>query len=89
MKSSSSAGVADTGLRELLLFAVLLFCFGVLLVLYLSCLVLDNVLHLCTTSIVMGHCLTYSCGWGVLFVCKDPMENKVKARLVAEYSCSF
>lgn len=86
---SSSAGVATTGLRALLLFAVLLLCFGVLLMLYLSYLVQDDILHLCTTASGMGLYLTYSCGWGVLFACKDPMEKEAKAGLVAAYSCSF
>lgn len=49
---SSIAGVATNGLRELLFFAGLLFCFGVLLMLYLSYLVQDIILHQCTTASV-------------------------------------
>lgn len=69
-------------------FCCLLFFVGVLLILYLFYLIQD-ILYLHTMSSVMGHYLTYSCGWRGLFVWKDSMEKEVKAGLVTAYSCSF
>lgn len=77
----SIAGVAATGLRELSFFAGLLFCFGVLLVLYLSYLVQDIIL----TGVQQLVYLPSSYGWGVFFVCKDTMEKQKKAHLVLAF----
>lgn len=49
---SSIARVATTGLRELWFIAGLLFCFGAMLILYLTYLVQSIILHLCTTGSV-------------------------------------